>query len=147
MGNPSHLPAIEIPLSEPMVLGSVANQVLAPIGFTALFQDHFGNSIPFSIHTHVLLAPVPPGTIVSNETPVIITTIYAVPKLSVYPSFYPIFADFPGNYLQGTTPGTQSKPVDSVTVPISPQEPGVSPVQAKFPTSVPTPATTFHEVS
>jgi hypothetical protein len=146
MGDPTHLPAIEIPLQSPMVVGSVESKVSAPAGFTVLFKGPYGAPLQFPIHTGALLAPVPAGTIISAETPVILNKIYAVPSLPAIPSYYPFLVDLPPKFTgptKGTTVIAVTPSPQKVTTSLIPASPSFTvPVDqvssGDFTTTVPT---------
>ena len=107
---PNHIPAVEIPLEKPLIIDSAKAEVFAPAGFTVLIDGPRGSPLAYPFATGILLAPVPVGTIISSDTPVVLTTLYAVPSLPALPSAVKILANFVQTDSKGTkiTTVTQS---------------------------------------
>ncbi|CAG7833988.1 unnamed protein product, partial [Allacma fusca] len=119
--SPGHIPAVEVPLEKPLVLGVAQQDVLAPAGFTVLLQGPQGNPLSYPLVTGALLAPVPVGTIISEDTPVVLTTLYAVPNLPSLPSAVQVLAQFSPSKGHGPggpqlIPASPVRPVNAIAI-------------------------------
>jgi hypothetical protein len=78
-----HIPAVEIPLHKPMIVRQIEVNVLAPEGFMVPFQSE-DRQWPYPMTTGCLVAAIPRNTYVSEDHPITIRRLFAVPSLPEY---------------------------------------------------------------
>ncbi|XP_021957148.1 uncharacterized protein DDB_G0286299 [Folsomia candida] len=102
-----HIPAVEIPLHKPMIVRQIEVNVLAPEGFMVPYQsDDRQWPSPYPMTTGCLVASIPRNEYVSDDHPITIRRLFAVPSLPEYPTYRPAFP----NHGQLAYPGQVSSP-------------------------------------